>query len=84
MLILTRKTDEEIIINSDIRIKILSSSDNQVKLGISAPPDVKILRSEVYDKIKEKTIEASEKSKHLKLNIDKLKINKLAETQNEI
>ena len=37
MLILTRKFDEEIKIGSDITVKILSVSDGQVKLGITAP-----------------------------------------------
>ena len=59
MLILTRKTDEEIKIGSDITIKILSVSEGQVKLGFSAPANVEILRGEIYENVKQVTIEAS-------------------------
>jgi len=77
MLILTRKLDEEIIIDSDIRIKIVSISENTVKLGISAPPAVEILRGEIYDKVVESTKEAFAQSKNTAPALPKLKINKL-------
>jgi len=51
MLVLTRKVDESIIIGEDISIKILSLSGSQVKIGISAPRSLRILRKEVYDEI---------------------------------
>ncbi len=78
MLILTRKIDEEIIIDSNIRIKILSSSDGQVKVGLTAPPEVEILRAEVYEKIKENTLMASVNSKNKLKGISVLKINKIS------
>ncbi|MDP6112562.1 MAG: carbon storage regulator CsrA [Planctomycetota bacterium] len=53
MLVLTRKVDESIIIGEDINIKILALSGSQVKIGISAPRTLRILRKEVYDDIKE-------------------------------
>ncbi len=62
MLILTRKNDEEIVINSDIIIKVLSISEGQVKLGITAPKDIEILRGEIYLKVKEFNMEAVKKS----------------------
>jgi carbon storage regulator len=77
MLILSRKTEEEIIINSDIVIKILSTSDGQVKIGISAPKNVEVLRGELYHKVKENTILASEQSKQKVTNLSNLKINRL-------
>jgi carbon storage regulator len=70
MLILKRKLNEELKINSDITVKILSISDNQVKIGIDAPQDVQIYRAELFDKVKENTKTASqsvtEKVDHLK------------------
>ncbi|MBI2191823.1 MAG: carbon storage regulator CsrA [Planctomycetes bacterium] len=51
MLVLTRKVDESIIIGDDINIKILALSGSQVKIGISAPRSLRILRKEVYDEI---------------------------------
>ncbi|HEX2866337.1 MAG TPA: carbon storage regulator CsrA [Ignavibacteriales bacterium] len=79
MLILTRKLNEEIRINGDIVIKIVTLSDNQVKIGIEAPPEVKILRGEVYQKVRDNTIEASQKSKEKLPQVDltKLKVNKI-------
>lgn len=47
MLVLSRKTDESIQIGSDIEIKVLDIRGNRVRLGISAPSDVAIHRSEV-------------------------------------
>lgn len=77
MLILTRKLNEEIVLNSDIRIKILASSDGQVKLGIDAPQNVKILRAELFDRIKQETEDAINKSTEMIIDISRLKVNKL-------
>ena len=51
MLILTRKQDESVIIDGDIKITVLSDRHGQVKLGIDAPDDVKIWREEIYEKM---------------------------------
>jgi carbon storage regulator len=51
MLVLTRKIDESIIIGDNINIKILALSGSQVKIGISAPRSLRILRKEVHDQI---------------------------------
>lgn len=47
MLILSRKADESIVINDNITIKVVSIDKGVVKLGIDAPSDVSILRSEL-------------------------------------
>ena len=47
MLILTRRKEESIIINGDIKIKILGIDRGQVKLGFEAPDEVVILREEL-------------------------------------
>ncbi len=51
MLVLTRKLGESIAIDDHIRITVIALKGNQVKLGISAPPDTKIYREEIYAKI---------------------------------
>jgi carbon storage regulator len=51
MLILTRKQDESVIIDDDIRITVLSDKHGQVKIGIEAPDDIEIWREEIYEKI---------------------------------
>ena len=47
MLVLTRKTQEQIIIDQIIEITVLAVRGNRVHLGISAPPEVLILRGEL-------------------------------------
>lgn len=47
MLILSRKVGETLYINDDIEIKIVEVSGDKVRLGIEAPKDVKVLRSEL-------------------------------------
>ena len=53
MLILTRRIGESLIIGDDIKVTVLSDSDQsyQVKLGIDAPREVSVHREEVYDRI---------------------------------
>jgi carbon storage regulator len=51
MLILTRKQNETIVIDDDIRITVLSDNHGQVKLGIEAPEEVEIWREEIYEKL---------------------------------
>lgn len=78
MLVLTRKQNEKIRIGSNIIINILSISEHQVKIGIEAPNQVKILREEIYDTVKQHTVEASQKSKGVsEKELSKLPINKL-------
>ena len=50
MLILTRRPEESIIIDGDIKLKILSVRGNQVRIGFEAPSDVTIMREELLDK----------------------------------
>ena len=77
MLILKRKINEEIKIGSEITIKILGVSDNQVKIGIEAPKTIEVYRSEILEKVKESVLEAKERSKETLQNVSKLKINKV-------
>jgi len=51
MLVLTRKNGEVIKIGEDIEITVIASKGDQVKIGISAPKDIEILRKEVYEQI---------------------------------
>lgn len=47
MLILTRKTNESVIISDNIRITVLGIQNGIVRLGLTAPNDVKIFREEL-------------------------------------
>lgn len=48
MLVLSRKSNEEIVIGSSVRVKILEINGNRVRIGISAPNHVPVLREEVF------------------------------------
>ncbi|OAJ35350.1 carbon storage regulator [Piscirickettsia salmonis] len=50
MLVLTRKSGQEIFVGKDITIKVLSVVDGQVRIGIDAPRDVKIQRDDIKNK----------------------------------
>ena len=50
MLILTRRKEESIIINGDIKIKILGIDRGVVKLGFEAPDEVVIVKEELLEK----------------------------------
>lgn len=69
MLVLSRKSNESIIIDKNIEIKILGVEEGKVKLGIKAPKDVEIYRKEIYVEIEEENITASKQQ----LNLDHLK-----------
>ena len=53
MLVLTRKLGENIRIGDSVKITVLEVRSGQVKLGIEAPPDVKVHREEIYVRIQE-------------------------------
>lgn len=48
MLVLTRKPNQSIMIADDVEISVLSVSGDKVRLGIKAPREVPVFRTEVY------------------------------------
>jgi len=69
MLVLARKLDESIVIGDDVRVKIISIDKGVVKIGIDAPSDVAILRSELIEDVKELNIAASKEVEVENLNL---------------
>jgi len=61
MLVLTRKLGENIRIGDSVKITVLEVRSGQVKLGIEAPPEVKVHREEIYARIQEEARRAQEK-----------------------
>jgi carbon storage regulator len=51
MLVLTRKPGEQIVIGNGIRVTVVSVGPGRVKIGIEAPPNVRIDRSEIHERI---------------------------------
>ena len=59
MLVIRRRAGESFRIGDDIEIQILESSGGQVKIGIRAPRDVAVLRTEVFLTAKQNQLAAS-------------------------
>jgi carbon storage regulator len=59
MLILSRKVDERIMIGDEIEISVVEIRNDQVKIGIAAPLQIKVYRKEVYQAIQQENIEAA-------------------------
>jgi carbon storage regulator len=53
MLVLSRSTEQTIMIGDDIEIKVVSIRGGKVKLGITAPQNVSVHRREIYDRIEQ-------------------------------
>ena len=60
MLVLTRKLGQSIIIGDGVEVQVLSVAGEKARLGITAPPEVSIFRSEVYERIERESREAGE------------------------
>jgi carbon storage regulator len=48
VLVLTRKTNQSIMIGDDVEVSILSVAGDKVRIGIAAPREVSVFRKEVY------------------------------------
>jgi carbon storage regulator len=48
MLVLTRKSNQSIMIGDDIEVSVLSIMGEKVRIGIQAPRDIPVFRKEVY------------------------------------
>lgn len=59
MLILSRKENEEILLGNDIKVVVVGISKGVVKLGIEAPKNTMILRSELAKEIQNANKEAN-------------------------
>lgn len=51
MLILSRKSDQAVVIGGEIRVTILKTQGDTVRLGIEAPPHITVHRDEIHARI---------------------------------
>ena len=56
MLVLTRKSNQSIMIGDDIEVSVLSIMGEKVRIGIQAPRDIPVFRKEVYLEIKDEQV----------------------------
>jgi carbon storage regulator len=58
MLVLTRKSNQSIMIGDDIEVSVLSVMGDKVRIGIQAPQEVPVFRTEIYLEIQRQHAEA--------------------------
>lgn len=51
MLVLTRKSNQSIMIGDDVEVSVLSVVGEKVRIGIQAPQNVPVFRTEIYIEI---------------------------------
>jgi carbon storage regulator len=71
MLYLTRKVGQSVVINDTIEVSVVEVRGKSIKLGFIFPPDVSVLRREIYDKVQEENRAAAEASLDLLTDPDK-------------
>lgn len=59
MLVLTRKSNQSIMIGDNIEVSVLSIAGEKVRIGIQAPRDVPIFRKEVFLEIQQENAEGA-------------------------
>jgi len=58
MLVLTRKVGESIRIGNDVTVQVLAIRGGQVRIGLTAPADVRIFREEIFRAVEGQNQEA--------------------------
>ena len=61
MLVLTRKSNQSIMIGDEIEITVLSTMGEKVRIGIQAPRDIPVFRKEVYLEIQAEREQSADK-----------------------
>ena len=70
MLVLTRKSNQSIMIGDDIEITVLSVMGEKVRIGIQAPRDVPVFRDEVYVEIQRERTAAPTAAQNVRAEVD--------------
>jgi carbon storage regulator len=59
MLVLSRKQTEKVFINDSVVVTVLGIRGNSVRLGIEAPMEMPVHRSEVHETIRDRDVPGS-------------------------
>jgi carbon storage regulator len=59
MLVLTRKSNQSIMIGDEIEVSVLAIMGEKVRIGIEAPRSIPVFRKEVYLDIQQDTAESA-------------------------
>lgn len=70
MLVLTRKKNQSIMIGEKIKITVLEICGDSIKIGIDAPPELIVLRSELYQEVEQENNRAVKVNQ---LNLEQLR-----------
>ena len=62
MLVLTRRSEESIMIGASIEVRVLGIHGDQVSLGFEAPHDIPIFRKEIFEAIEAENRQAVQRS----------------------
>ena len=73
MLVLSRKTNESIVIDGNITVSVLRVDHDNVRLGIEAPLEIPIFRKEIYEEIKTNNEMAAGSAKRKVKQVKKVK-----------
>ena len=67
MLYISRKVGQSVVINNEIKVKIVSVHSNSIKMGFDSPTNASILREELHEKLISENIQALNTKNHLSL-----------------
>jgi carbon storage regulator len=73
MLVLTRKSNQSIMIGDEIEISVLAIMGEKVRIGIQAPRSIPVFRKEVYLEIQQERGEDPQAQQAVDAALDKLK-----------
>ena len=74
MLVLTRKSNQSIMIGDEIEVTVLSIMGEKVRIGIDAPRDIPVFRNEVYLEIQGENVAGDDGSRdEVAAALDRLK-----------
>jgi carbon storage regulator len=70
MLVLTRKPNQSIMIGDDVEVSVLSVVGDKVRIGIHAPQEVPVFRTEIYVEIQREEGDGTSPSEAVRAEVD--------------